>query len=119
MQTSGKENKDVNTCHDNLRDLQKSDFTQETMGSQKTERRRKKSESGRNNEAAKAGASELLKAFSKMESRYSDIEKAMNKKFVDLESVFLSKIDRFENQILREFTDVMNTMVSTLKEETW
>ena len=119
MQTSGKENKDVNTCHDNLRDLQKSDSTQENMGSQNTDETEKKSESRRNNEPAKAGTSELLKAFSKMESRYSDMEKAMNKMFVDLESVFLSKIDRFENQVLREFIDVMNTMVSTLKEETW
>ena len=60
---------------------------------------------------------ELIKAFNKMEARYNDMEKMMNRKFVDLESVFQSKIDRFENQVLRKLTGVVNTAVSTLKEE--
>ena len=60
---------------------------------------------------------ELINAFGKMEARYNDMERTMNRKFVDLESVFQSKIDRFENQVLGKLTDVVSSAVSTLKEE--
>ena len=68
-------------------------------------------------ESGKDGMSDLLKAFNKIENRYSAMEKTMNKKFVDLEKVFQSKIDKFESQVMKKFADVMNTAVSTLKEE--
>ena len=52
-----------------------------------------------------------------MESRYLRLEQSMEKKFNDPEEVFQSKIDKFENHMVKRCTEMMNTTVSTLKEE--
>ena len=57
----------------------------------------------------------LLKAFKAMETRYSSMEERVEKTFGDLEKIFQSKIDKFENHVIQKFTETMNTAISTLK----
>ncbi|XP_053408335.1 uncharacterized protein LOC123559761 [Mercenaria mercenaria] len=45
------------------------------------------------------------------------LENSMERKFADLEKTFNSKIDKFEHHLTRKFTDMLNTAVTTLKEE--
>ena len=76
-----------------------------------------KGKGARDKSSEQSGIAELVSAFDKMESRYSKMEQNMEKKFNDLEKVFQSKIDKFENHMVKRFTDMMNTAVTTLKEE--
>ena len=76
-----------------------------------------KGKGARDKSNEQSGIAELVSAFDKMESRYSKMEQNMEKKFNDLEKVFQSKIDKFENHMVKRFTDMMNTAVTTLKEE--
>ena len=117
IQISESEEKDTNISQEKVKDSQKTGSNKKAVQSRKAEKTDKKPKScEKGKEPAKESMAELIKAFNKMEARYNDMEKMMNRKFVDLESVFQSKIDRFENQVLRKLTGVVNTAVSTLKE---